>query len=147
MEGHGTGVQQLYDRAKQLLRMETDRATALRQAILACRKGGVVSVLGVYGLTDKFPTGVLTNKGLTLKTAQQHGQRYITRLFDYIEQGDLDPAKLITHDVPLEDGVRAYDLFKNKKDHCIRVAMRPNGPAAIHSERAGANHDRATSRS
>jgi threonine dehydrogenase-like Zn-dependent dehydrogenase len=147
MEGHGTGVQQLYDRAKQLLRMETDRASALRQAILACRKGGVVSVLGVYGLTDKFPTGVLTNKGLTLKTAQQHGQRYITRLFDYIEQGDLDPAKLITHDVSLEDGVRAYDLFKNKKDNCIRVAMRPNSPSAARDERAGADHDRATSRS
>src|SRR3954453_23557894 len=89
MEGHGTGVQQLYDRAKQLLRLETDRASALRQAILACRKGGVVSVLGVYGVTDKFPMGVLTNKGLTLKTSQQHGQRYIARLFDYVEQGDL----------------------------------------------------------
>lgn len=147
MEGHGTGVQQLYDRAKQLLRMETDRATALRQAILACRKGGVVSVLGVYGLTDKFPTGVLTNKGLTLKTAQQHGQRYITRLFDYVQQGDLDPAKLITHDVPLEDGVRAYDLFKNKKDDCIRVAMRPNASTVVREEKAGVNHDRATSQS
>lgn len=147
MEGHGTGVQQLYDRAKQLLRMETDRATALRQAILACRKGGVVSVLGVYGLTDKFPTGVLTNKGLTLKTAQQHGQRYITRLFDYVEQGDLDPAKLITHDVPLEEGVRAYDLFKNKKDKCIRVAMRPGVSTVTGGERSAVRHDRATSRS
>lgn len=105
--------------------METDRASAMRQAILACRKGGVVSVLGVYGVTDKFPMGVLTNKGLTLKTSQQHGQRYITRLFDYVEQGDLDPAKLITHDLPLEQGVLAYDLFKNKKDNCIRVALRP----------------------
>lgn len=125
MEGHSTGVQQVYDRAKQLLRMETDRASALRQAILACRKGGVVSVLGVYGLTDKFPMGVLTNKGLTLKTSQQHGQRYMKRLFDYVEQGDLDPAKLITHDLPLEEGVRAYDMFKNKQDNCIRVALRP----------------------
>jgi threonine dehydrogenase-like Zn-dependent dehydrogenase len=146
MEGHGTGVQQLYDKVKQLLRMETDRASALRQAILACRKGGVVSVLGVYGLTDKFPTGVLTNKGLTLKTAQQHGQRYITRLFDYIEQGDLDPAKLITHDLPLEDGVRAYDIFKNKKDNCIRVAMRPGVQAGASQERTSGNHDRATAR-
>lgn len=127
--------------------METDRATALRQAILACRKGGVVSVLGVYGLTDKFPTGVLTNKGLTLKTAQQHGQRYITRLFDYVEQGDLDPAKLITHDVPLEEGVRAYDLFKNKKDKCIRVAMRPGVSTITGGERGAVHHDRATSRS
>lgn len=125
MEGHSTGLQQVYDRAKQLLRLETDRASALRQAILACRKGGVVSVLGVYGLTDKFPMGVVTNKGLTLKSAQQHGQRYMARLFDYVEQGDLDPAKLITHDLPLEQGVRAYDMFKNKRDNCIRVALRP----------------------
>lgn len=81
-------------------------------------------MLGVYGLTDKFPMGVLTNKGLTLKTSQ-HGQRYITRLFDYVEQGDLNPAKLITHDLPLEEGVWAYDMFKNKKDNRIRVALRP----------------------
>ncbi|WP_396928718.1 zinc-dependent alcohol dehydrogenase [Mycolicibacterium sp.] len=125
MEGHGTGVQQLYDRAKQLLHLETDRASALRQAILACRKGGVVSVLGVYGVTDKFPMGVVTNKGLTIKSAQQHGQRYMARLFDYVQQGDLDPAKLITHDLPLEQGVQAYDMFKNKDDGCIRVALRP----------------------
>ena len=102
MEGHGTGVQQLYDRAKQLLHVETDRASALRQAILACRKGGVVSVLGVCGVTE----------------------RYMARLFD-VQQGDLDPAKLITHDLPLEQGVRAYDMFKNKDDGCIRVALRP----------------------
>jgi threonine dehydrogenase-like Zn-dependent dehydrogenase len=118
---------------------------------LACRKGGVVSVLGVYGVTDKFPTGVLTNKGLTLKTAQQHGQRYVTRLFDYIEQGDLNPAKLITHDLPLEDGVRAYDIFKNKQDGCIRVAMRPGvkAPASEREtpERTSVSDDRATSRS
>jgi threonine dehydrogenase-like Zn-dependent dehydrogenase len=125
MEGHGTGVQQLYDRAKQMLHLETDRASALRQAILACRKGGVVSVLGVYGVTDKFPMGVVTNKALTIKSAQQHGQRYMARLFDYVQQGDLDPAKLITHDLPLEQGVQAYDMFKNKADGCIRVALRP----------------------
>lgn len=125
MEGHSTGVQQIYDRAKQLLGMETDRAAALREAILACRKAGIVAVLGVYGLTDKFPMGVVTNKGLTLKSAQQHGQRYQARLFDYIEQGDLDPARLITHDLPLDQGVRAYDMFKNKSDGCIRVALRP----------------------
>ncbi|BBZ06237.1 glutathione-dependent formaldehyde dehydrogenase [Mycolicibacterium doricum] len=125
MEGHSTGLQQAYDRAKQLLRLETDRASALRQAVLACRKGGVVSVLGVYGVTDKFPMGVVTNKALTIKSAQQHGQRYMPRLFDYVGQGDLDPAKLITHDLPLEEGVRAYDMFKNKQDNCIRVALRP----------------------
>jgi threonine dehydrogenase-like Zn-dependent dehydrogenase len=125
MEAHGTGVQHAYDRAKQALRMETDRAAPLREAILACRKGGVVSVLGVYGLTDKFPMGMLMNKGLTLRTAQQHGQRYIPQFFDYVQQGDLDPSVLITHDLPLEEGVRAYDMCKNKTDGCIRVALRP----------------------
>jgi len=125
MEGHSTGPQEVYDRAKQLLRMETDRAASLREAIMACRKGGVVSMLGVYGVTDKFPTGVLMNKGLTLRTAQQHGQRYIPQFFDYVQQGDLDPSILITHDLPLDQGVLAYDLFKNKTDGCIRVALRP----------------------
>ncbi|WP_199256063.1 zinc-dependent alcohol dehydrogenase [Mycolicibacterium mengxianglii] len=125
MEGHSTGVQEVYDRTKQLLRMETDRASSLREAILACRKGGVVSVLGVYGITDKFPMGVLMNKGLTLRTAQQHGQRYIPQFFDYVQQGDLDPSALITHVLPLEEGPRAYDMFKNKTEGCIRVALRP----------------------
>lgn len=125
MEAHGTGVQQLYDRAKQLLRLETDRATPLREALIACRKGGVVSVLGVYGLTDKFPMGVVTNKSLTIRTAQQHGQRYMPRMFDYIQQGDLDPAYLITHDLPLEEAVRGYELFKSKEQGCIRAVFRP----------------------
>ncbi|MHA6738449.1 zinc-dependent alcohol dehydrogenase [Rhodococcus erythropolis] len=125
MEGHGTGVQQLYDRAKQLLRLETDRATSLRQAVRACRKGGVVSVLGVYGLTDKFPMGLITNKSLTLRSAQQHGQRYMPRMFDYVLQGDLDPSVLITHDMPLADAVRGYELFKEKKDGCVRAVFRP----------------------
>lgn len=125
MEGHGTGLQQVYDRAKQLLRLETDRATPLREAILACRKGGVVAVLGVYGVTDKFPMGMITNKSLTLRSSQQHGQRYVPRMFDHIQQGDLDPSYLITHDMPLEDAVHGYDIFKNKKDGCIRAVFRP----------------------
>ncbi|PSR70374.1 glutathione-dependent formaldehyde dehydrogenase [Nocardia sp. MDA0666] len=125
MEGHGTGLQHAYDRVKQLLRLETDRATPLREAILACRKGGVVSVLGIYGLTDKFPMAVVTNKSLTIRSAQQHGQRYVRRIFDYIQQGDLDPSYLITHDLPLEDAVRGYDLFKNKREGCVRAIFRP----------------------
>jgi threonine dehydrogenase-like Zn-dependent dehydrogenase len=125
MEAHSTGIQQVYDRTKQALRMETDRASSLREAILACRKGGVVSVLGVFGVTDKFPMGAIMNKGLTLRSAQQHGQRYIRQFFDYVQQGDLDPSVLITHDLPLAEGVQAYDMFKNKTDGCIRVALRP----------------------
>lgn len=97
----------------------------LRQAVRACRKGGVVSVLGVYGLTDKFPMGLITNKSLTLRSAQQHGQRYMPRMFDYVLQGDLDPSVLITHDMPLADAVRGYELFKEKKDGCVRAVFRP----------------------
>lgn len=125
MEGHGTGVQELYDRTKQLLRLETDRATALRQAVLACRKGGVVSVLGVYGVTDKFPMGAVTNKSLTVRSAQQHGQRYLPRLFDHVRKGELDPTVLITHDLPLEESVHGYELFKKKQDGCVRAVFRP----------------------
>ncbi|NKX86327.1 zinc-dependent alcohol dehydrogenase [Nocardia coubleae] len=125
MEAHGTGVQHLYDRAKQLLRLETDRATALREAIMSCRKTGVVSVLGVYGVTDKFPMGVLTNKGLTLRTAQQSGQRDVSRMFEFITSGQLDPSYLITHDLPLSDAVAGYDIFKNDKSECVRAVFRP----------------------
>ncbi|QCQ91385.1 zinc-dependent alcohol dehydrogenase [Rhodococcus sp. SGAir0479] len=125
MEGRGTGVQELYDRTKQFLRLETDRATALRQAVLACRKGGVVSVLGVYGVTDKFPMGAVTNKSLTIRSAQQHGQRYLPRLFEHVQKGELDPAVLITHDMPLEESVRGYEMFKDKQDGCVRAVFRP----------------------
>ncbi len=125
MEAHGTGVQQAYDRAKQALRLETDRATPLREAILAVRKGGTVSVLGVYGLTDKFPMGLVVNKGLTLRAAQQHGQRYVPRLLGHVAAGELDPSILLTHDLPLEDAVRGYQLFKDKEDGCVRAVFRP----------------------
>lgn len=129
MEGHGTGVQQVLDRAKQALRLETDRATALREAVMACRKGGVLSVLGVYGLTDSFPTGLLVNKGLTLRTAQQHGQRYVPRLLEHVRRGELDPTFLATHTMPLEDAVRGYQLFKDKEDGCVRSVFRPHDVA------------------
>ena len=86
---------------------------------------GFVSVFGVYGLTDKFPMGVRMNKGLTLRTAQQHAQRYLPQFFDYVQQGDLDPSILITHDLPLDEGLRGYDMFKNNTDGCIRVTLRP----------------------
>jgi len=125
MEGHGTGVQEKLDRAKQALRLETDRATPLREAILACRKGGVVSVLGVYGLTDSFPMGDIVNKGLTLRSAQQHGQRYVPRLLEHVAAGELDTAALMTHEMPLEDAVRGYEIFKEKQDGCLRAVFHP----------------------
>ena len=125
MEGHGTGVQQAVDRVKQAVRAETDRATPLREAVLACRKGGVVAVLGVYGLTDSFPTGVVLNKGLTIRAAQQHGQRYVPRLLQHLAAGELDTAFLATHEMPLEDAVRGYEMFKEKEDGCLRAVFRP----------------------
>ena len=125
MEGHGTGVQYAYDRVKQALRLETDRADALRQAILAVRKGGTVSVLGVYGVTDKFPMGVIMNKGLTLRSAQQHGQAYVPRLLEHAAAGELDPAYLATHRFSLEDSVKGYAMFKDKQDGCVRAVFAP----------------------
>ena len=125
MEAHGTGLDYAYDRVKQTLRLETDRAQALRQAIVACRKGGIVSVLGVYGLTDKFPMGVLMNKGLTLRTAQQHGQAYMPRLLAHAAQGELDPSYLATHRFSLEEAPRGYEMFKHKEDGCVRAVFAP----------------------
>ncbi|WP_432546079.1 zinc-dependent alcohol dehydrogenase [Kineococcus sp. SYSU DK004] len=125
MEGHGTGVQQVVDRAKQALRLETDRATPLREAVMACRKGGVVAVLGVYGLTDSFPMGLVLNKGLTIRSAQQHGQRYVPRLLEHVAAGELDTTFLATHEMPLEDAVEGYRIFKEKEDGCLRAVFRP----------------------
>ncbi len=125
MEGHGTGIDYAYDVAMQAVRLECDRAPALRQAIIACRKGGVVSVLGVYGLTDKFPMGAVMNKGLTIRSAQQHGQRYVARLMELVEQGKLDPSFLVTHRFSLEESPRGYEMFKNKEEGCIRPVFRP----------------------
>jgi len=125
MEAHGTGLQYKYDRAKQALRMHTDRGDALREAIIACRKGGTLSILGVYGVMDKFPVGVLMNKGLTVRTAQQHGQKYVNRLLEHTERGELDASFLATHRFTLDDGPRGYDIFKNKEGGCLRVVFTP----------------------
>ena len=125
MEAHGTGVQYAYDRVKQALRLETDRGQALREAIMACRKGGTLSILGVYGLMDKFPVGVLMNKGLTVRAAQQHGQAYVPRLLEHAARGELDASYLATHHFPLEDAVRGYAMFKHKTDGCVRAVFTP----------------------
>ncbi len=125
MEAHGTGAGYAYDRVKQALHLHTDRGQALREAILACRKGGTLSVLGVYGVMDKFPLGTLMNKGITVRTAQQHGQHYLPRLLALAQQGDLLPRFMATHRMPLEDAVRGYDLFKHKKEGCVRAVFVP----------------------
>lgn len=126
MEAHGSGAGYLYDRAKQALMLESDRPTVLRQAIRACRKGGTISVIGVYGgVIDKFPMGAVMNKALTIRGGQQHGQRYAERLFGYIQEGKLDPAWLLTHRWPLERGQEGYMMFRDKADRCMRVVFDP----------------------
>jgi threonine dehydrogenase-like Zn-dependent dehydrogenase len=126
MEAHGTGPEYWYDRTKQTLRLESGRPEALREAIIACRKGGTISLMGVFiGLVDKFPIGAIMNKGLTLRTGQQQGQRYAERLFKHIVEGDVDPSYLMTHRLSLEEGARGYQLFNKKEDGCVRVAFAP----------------------
>jgi threonine dehydrogenase-like Zn-dependent dehydrogenase len=125
MEAHGEGLLHAMDRAKQALHLASDRGQALREAIHACRKGGVLSILGVYGLMDKFPVGVIMNKGLTVRTAQQHGQRYVPRLLELAADGKLSTRFLMTHRMPLEESVRGYEMFKKKEDGCVRAAFVP----------------------
>ncbi|TDB88965.1 glutathione-dependent formaldehyde dehydrogenase [Actinomadura sp. KC216] len=126
MEAHTTGPQQWYDQAKHQLRLQTDRPSAVREAVYACRKGGSVFVLGVFGgVVDKFPLGALMNKGLTLRGAQMHGQRYIPMLLDRIAAGELSTRHLATHDMALDQAPEGYDLFKHKKDGCVRAVFHP----------------------
>jgi threonine dehydrogenase-like Zn-dependent dehydrogenase len=126
-EAHGSGsLDAMVDRAKQALHLSMDRPHALRQAILACRKGGTLSVPGVYiGLLDKLPFGAVVGKGLTIKTGQTHVQRYLAPLLARIESGDIDPSFLITHRIPLEHAPDAYELFRTKTDGCIKVVIKP----------------------
>ncbi len=127
MEAHTPGAQFLYDQVKQQLRLQTDRPAAVRDAIHACRKGGSVFVLGVYaGFVDKFPLGALMNKGLTVRGAQMHGQRYIPMLLDRMARDELVTEHLATHTMPLTDAPTGYRMFKNKEDDCVRAVFLPN---------------------
>jgi len=126
LEPHGTTLGALYDRAKATLFMATDRPTVLRQAILACRKGGVVSIPGVYGgLLDKVPFGAAFAKGLTLKMGQTHTHRYMRPLLDRVDRGDIDPSFVITHRFNLSDAPTAYETFLRQKDECVKVVLKP----------------------
>lgn len=126
MEAHGTGLDALYDKAKQAVRLESDRPTALRQVILACRKGGTVSIPGVYGgFVDKVPLGAAFNKGLTMKMGQTHVHRYLRPLLDRVQKGEIDPTFVITHRMKLDEAPDAYEIFKHKKDNCIKVVLKP----------------------
>ena len=127
MEAHGAHLDYWYDKAKTMAYMATDRASSLRQAINCCRKGGIVSIPGVYGgFIDKVPMGAAFNKALTLKMGQTHVHRYLPRLLERIESGDIDPSFVVTHTVPLDDAPEMYKTFRDKKDGCVKVVMKPH---------------------
>jgi threonine dehydrogenase-like Zn-dependent dehydrogenase len=126
LEAHGPMLQYAYDRAKQALMLETDRPIALRQAIMSCRNGGIVSVIGVYGgFIDKFPMGSLMNRSLTIKAGQCHVHRYMKPLLERIRKGEIDPRFVITHRLPLEKAPEGYSLFLNKYNDCMKVVLKP----------------------
>ncbi|WP_298958598.1 zinc-dependent alcohol dehydrogenase [uncultured Methylobacterium sp.] len=127
LEAHATGsLDSMYDRVKQAMMLETDRAHVLREMIYVCRPAGVLSVPGVYGgLLDKIPFGALMNKGLTLRTGQTHVNRWTADLLRRIEEGQIDPSFVITHTVGLEDGPAMYRTFRDKQDGCIKVVIKP----------------------
>jgi threonine dehydrogenase-like Zn-dependent dehydrogenase len=127
MEAHGsTAIETIYDKIKTNLFMETERPHAVRQAILCCRKGGTVSIPGVYGgLADKIPLGALMNKALTIKTGQTHVHRYVPELLDLIRSGRIDPSFVVTHRLPLSQAPHGYKIFREKQDGCIKVVLDP----------------------
>ena len=126
MEAHSPGMQYGYDRVKQAMRLESDRPIVLREAILACRNGGTVSVPGVYGgFSDKIPFGSFMNKALTMRTGQTHVHRYMRPLLERIERGEIDPTAIITHRMSLEDAPRGYDLFLHKDEGCVKCVLTP----------------------
>lgn len=126
MEAHGHGAVGVYDRIKQATMTETDRPQVLREAIMACRKGGTVSVPGVYGgLLDKVPFGAAMNKALTIKSGQTHVHRYLRPLLQKIENGEIDPSFIITHKMRLDEAPKGYEIFKNKQDECIKIVLKP----------------------
>ena len=125
MEGHTPGPVGVYDRVKQATMMETGRPHALRQAIMACRKGGTVSVAGVYGgFLDKVPFGAVMNKALTIKTGQTHVQKYMRPLLQRIANGEIDPSFVVTHTMSLDQAPEAFEMFLNKQDECIKVVLK-----------------------
>jgi threonine dehydrogenase-like Zn-dependent dehydrogenase len=127
LEAHGTSIDAVADRLKQKVRLEMDRANVLRQVFQACGKGGRVSVIGVYGgFIDKFPFGAIFGKGLTVRAGQCNVQAFMRPLLERIERGEIDPTEIITHRLPLDDAPRAYQIFRDKMDECVKVVLKPN---------------------
>jgi threonine dehydrogenase-like Zn-dependent dehydrogenase len=126
MEAHGSTLGAIYDKAKQAVKLETDRPHVLRQCIQACRKGGTVSIPGVYGgFIDKVPMGAAFAKGLTFKMGQTHVPKYMLPLLERIKQGKIDPSYIITHRLGIEDAPNAYQIFEQKQDNCIKIVLKP----------------------
>jgi threonine dehydrogenase-like Zn-dependent dehydrogenase len=126
MEASGHGMLFAIDRAKQMARIQMDRPIVLRQAIMACKKGGTVSVPGVYaGLIDNLPMGAFMNKGLTMKTGQTHMMRYMEPLLKRVQEGEIDPSFVISHQLPLDSAPEAYRMFRDKQDQCTKVVLKP----------------------
>ncbi|WP_336269354.1 zinc-dependent alcohol dehydrogenase [Vreelandella arctica] len=127
LEAHATrSLDSMYDRVKQAMLLESDRAHVLREMIYVCRPAGVLSIPGVYGgLVDKLPIGALMNKGLTVRTGQTHVNRWTDDLLRRIEEGQIDPSFVITHSVGLEQGPEMYKTFRDKQDGCVKVILQP----------------------
>jgi threonine dehydrogenase-like Zn-dependent dehydrogenase len=126
LEAHAPGLIGAYDRVKQALMLESDRPHVVREAILACRKGGTVSIPGVYGgFDDKIPLGALMNKELTVKTGQTHVQHYMRPLLERVQNGEIDPSFVVTHRMRLADAPKGYDMFTKKQDDCIKIVLQP----------------------
>jgi threonine dehydrogenase-like Zn-dependent dehydrogenase len=127
LEAHSYGPMFAVDRAKQAVMLETDRPIALREAIRACRNGGIVSVVGVYGgFIDHFPIGAIVNRALTIRSGQCHVQRYLRPLLQRIENGELDPSFVVTHRLPLSEAAEGYRLFDERVDGCEKVVLTAN---------------------
>ncbi|MEN9566497.1 MAG: hypothetical protein RLZZ69_1693 [Cyanobacteriota bacterium] len=126
MEAHGTDAMAVYDKLKQGVKLETDKPTVLRQAIVACRKGGTVSIPGVYGgFVDKVPLGAVVNKALTLRSGQTHVHKYLQPLLERIQRGEIDPSYVISHHLSIDDAPKGYKMFRNKEDNCTKVVLKP----------------------
>jgi threonine dehydrogenase-like Zn-dependent dehydrogenase len=126
LEAHMPGPLQYYDRLKQAVMLESDRPIVLREAIMACRSGGTVSIPGVYGgVIDKMPMGAVMNKALTIKTGQTHAQRYLRPLLKRIKNGEIDPSFVVTHRLKLSDAPQGFAAFNRKQDGCIKIVMTP----------------------
>jgi threonine dehydrogenase-like Zn-dependent dehydrogenase len=127
LEAHSSSPMYAYDRAKQMMMLETDRPIALRQAIMACRSGGTVAVIGVYGgFLDKFPMGTVLNRCLTIKAAQAPVQRYMRPLLDRIQNREIDPRFVVTHEMSLDDAPNGYKIFNDKVDDCEKIVLKPH---------------------